>query len=122
MAEAGPIVGAGPEYGKIVAIHANKGSVTDVASAAPLLVDVERGRGQTLFGLAQGVHTNTVAGTPADPATGELVRVDGSGFDTVATALDRPTSLEIIGNDAYVVTLTGQIWRIDGIAVPPYAR
>jgi hypothetical protein len=26
----------------------------------------------------------------------------------------------MIGNTAYVVTLTGEIWKIDGIAGPPY--
>ena len=34
----------------------------------------------------------------------------------VATRLDRPSSLEIIGNTAYVVTLTGQILTIEHIA------
>ena len=97
------------------------GAVNDVAASGPLLVDVERGRGRTMFGLAQGTHSNTNPGTPADPNTGELLRVDGrGGFSVVATRLDRPTSLEIIGNTAYVVTLTGQIWSVDDIAAPPY--
>jgi hypothetical protein len=121
MAEAGAIVGGGQENGKIVAIDAKSGAVSDVAASGPLLVDVERGRGQTMFGLAQGTHSNTNPGTPADPNTGELLRVDGhGGFSIVATGLDRPTSLEIIGNTAYVVTLTGQVWAIDDIAAPPY--
>jgi hypothetical protein len=34
--------------------------------------------------------------------------------------LDRPTSLEFIGNTAYVVTLTGEIWKIDGVSGRPY--
>ena len=34
-------------------------------------------------------------------------------FTTLAEHLDRPTSLEIIGNTAYVVTLGGEIWKID---------
>ena len=34
--------------------------------------------------------------------------------------LDRPTSLEFIGNTAYVVTLTGEIWTIDNVSGPPY--
>ena len=121
MAEAGPIVGGGPEIGKIVGIDANSGAVADVAASGPLMVDVEPGRGQTLFGLAQGTHSNGNAGTPADPNTGELLRADGvGGFSVVATGLDRPTSLEIIGNTAYVVTLTGQIWVVDDVAAPPY--
>jgi hypothetical protein len=123
MAEAGPIEGTGPENGKVVAIDAQSGNVSDVAGTGPLLVDVERGRGQTLFALAQGTHSNTSAGSPADPNTGELLRVDGSGgFSVVVTGLDRPTSLEIIGNTAYVVSLTGQITEVDDIAAPPYGR
>ena len=120
IAEAGPIVG-GSEIGKVVSIDANSGTVADVAASAPLMVDVEPGRGQTLFGLAQGTHSVGDPGSPADPNTGELLRVDGhGGFSVVATGLDRPTSLEIIGNTAYVVTLTGQIWVVDDIAAPPY--
>jgi hypothetical protein len=34
--------------------------------------------------------------------------------------LDRPTSLELIGNTAYVVTLTGEIWKIDNVSAPPF--
>jgi sugar lactone lactonase YvrE len=121
MAEAGPIVDGGPENGQIVAIDASTKAVTEVASYAPLLVDVERGRGHTLFGLAQGQHSNPNPGSPADPNTGELLRVDGQGgFSVVVTGLDRPTSLEIIGTTAYVVTLTGQILEIDNVAGPPY--
>jgi hypothetical protein len=123
MAEAGPITGGGPEIGKIVAVDAMSGSVSDVAAPAPLMVDVERGRGQTLFGLAQGTHSSPDAGSPADPNTGELLRVDGSGgFSVVAGGLDRPTSLEIIGTTAYVVTLDGEIWKIDNISGPPYGQ
>jgi hypothetical protein len=121
MAEAGPITGNGPELGKIISIDAKSAAVADVAAFGPLMVDVEPGRGQTLFGLAQGTHSNTSAGSPADPNTGELLQVDGhGGFSLVASGLDRPTSLEIIGNTAYIVSLTGQIWVVDDIAAPPY--
>jgi sugar lactone lactonase YvrE len=121
MAEAGPIVNGGEEIGKIVGIDAHSGAVSDVAASAPLLVDVERGRGETLFGLAQGTHSNGDAGSPADPNTGELLHADGDGgFSVLATGLDRPTSLEVTGTTAYVVTLTGQIWEIDDVAGSPY--
>jgi hypothetical protein len=121
MAEAGPIEGSGPEIGKIVAIDAKSGAVADVAASGPLLVDVEGGRGQTLFGLAQGTHSNTSAGSPADPNTGELLQANGhGGFSVVSSGLDRPTSLEIIDNTAYITTLTGEIWVVNDIAAPPY--
>ena len=39
---------------------------------------------------------------------------------TIADELDQPSSLEIIGNTAYVVTLGGEVWTIDDVAGPPY--
>ena len=44
---------------------------------------------------------------------------DGT-FTVVIDGLDRPTSLEFIGNTAYIVTLTGEIWKIDGVSGRPY--
>jgi hypothetical protein len=82
---------------------------------------VEFGRGRTLFALAQGVWDGPFEGTPALPNTGALVQVDGNGtFTVLVEGLDRPTSLEIINNTAYVVTLGGEIWTIDNIAGPPF--
>ena len=75
------------------------------------------GRGRTLFALAQGHFScddPACAGAPADPDTGVLVKANANGtFTTLAEHLDQPTSLEIIGNTAYVVTLGGEIWKID---------
>ena len=36
--------------------------------------------------------------------------------------LDRPTSMEIIGNTAYVVTLGGEVWTIENITSPPFGK
>lgn len=70
-------------------------------------------RGQSLFALAQGHFTpGQDPGSPADPDTGQLPEVDGrGGFSVVADGLDRPTSLEVIGDTAYVVTLTARSGR-----------
>lgn len=122
MAEAGPIPHL-PETGKIVSFTPQSAAATDVASGGRLLVDVEFGRGQTLFGLSQGVWSDTNPGTPADPNTGQLLQANGhGGFTLVADHLNQPSSFEVIGNTAYVVTLGGQIWRIDNIAGPPYGK
>jgi len=60
-------------------------------------------------------------GAPALPNTGALMRANADGiFTSIVDRLNLPTSLEIIGNTAYVITLTGEIWKIDGIAGPPY--
>ena len=45
------------------------------------------------------------------------VNSDGT-FTEVFAPLDWPTSLEFIGNTAYVVTLGGGIWKIDNVGVP----
>lgn len=117
MAEAGPNPHL-PEDGKVVAFGPDSLSVTEVASGAPLLVDVEYGSGGTLYALAQGDFPEGAEdGSPAAPDTGSLVAANGDGtFSIIAEGLDQPTSLEFIGNTAYVVTLTGEILRIEGVS------
>jgi hypothetical protein len=118
LAEAGPVPHL-PETGRVVALALPSptppGAV--VASGGPLLVDVEPGHGHRLFALAQGHFTpGHPAGSPADPGTGLLLRVDRhGGFDVLTEGLDRPTSLEVVGDTAYVVTLGGEVLRIEGL-------
>ena len=122
MAEAGPVPHH-PEDGKVVSFEPGSATVSEVASGAPLLVDVEMGRGRTLFALAQGhfsCDNPECAGAPADPDTGALVKANATTFTTLAEDLDQPTSLEIIRNTAFIVTLGGEIWKIDDISGPPY--
>ena len=123
MAEAGPVPHL-PQNGKVVSFGPKSPTATEVASGAPLLVDVEFGRGRpSLRPLAGHVRAGSPAGSPALPNTGALVKVNGDGTFTVITdGLDRPTSLEFIGNTAYVVTLTGEIWKIDGVSVSALIR
>ena len=45
---------------------------------------------------------------------------DDGTFTVLADELNQPTSLEIIGTTAYVVTLGGEIWKIDTISGPPF--
>jgi hypothetical protein len=119
MAEAGPVPHL-PEAGRIVSFGPKSSTAAEVASGASLLVDVEFGRGNSLYALSQGEGSGGPPATPALPNTGALVEVNGDGTFTVITdGLDRPTSLEFIGDTAYVVTLTGEIWRIDGVPCPP---
>ena len=116
MAEAGPVPHQ-PENGKVVAFGPKSSTATEVASGAPLLVDVEFGpRSPSLRALTGRGWPGISAGSPAKPNTGALVEVNGDGaFTVVVDGLNQPTSLEFIGNTAYVVTLTGEIWRIDGV-------
>jgi hypothetical protein len=120
MAEAGPVPHL-PENGKVVSFGPKSSTATEVASGSPLLVDVEFGRGRTLYALSQGVGSGGPPGSPALPNTGALVKVNRDGHFTVVThGLNQPTSLEFIKNTAYVVTLGGEIWKIAGVSGPPY--
>src|SRR5438105_8327035 len=118
MAEAGPVSHL-PENGKVVSFEPKSPTAAVVASGARLLVDVEFGGGR-LYALSQGIFpVGGDPGSPALPNTGALVKVTAGGTFTVITEpLDRPTSLEFIGNTAYVVNLTGEIWKIDGVRCP----
>ena len=121
MAEAGPIPHL-PKNGKVVSFGPKSTTAMEVAAGSRLLVDVEFGRGRTLYALSQGVWPlGGPPGSPALPNTGALVKVNDDGTFTVIThGLNQPTSLEFIGNTAYVVTLGGEIWKIDGVSCPPH--
>jgi hypothetical protein len=122
LGEAGPIPHR-PETGKVVRFTP-RSPATEVASGASLIVDVEFGRGRQLYALSQGIWdlppTPENEGKPASPNTGRLLRVNRyGGFESVVGALDRPTSLEVMGDVAYVVTLTGKVIAIDGVSRLP---
>src|SRR5439155_19599224 len=104
-----------PQTGKIVSFGPKSPTATEVASGAPFLVEVEFGLGRTLYALSHGTFDPIT--DFALPNTGSLLKVNGDGtFTVIMDGLDQPTSLEFIGDTAYVVTLTGEIWRIDGLS------
>jgi hypothetical protein len=116
MAEAGPVPHL-PVDGRVLSFNPGSNSTTEVAAGAPLLVDVEIGRGQRMYVLSQGVWVGGPEGSPASPDTGSLAAVQDDGtFTAVVSGLDRPTSLEISGDTAYVMSLTGQIVRVDNLS------
>jgi hypothetical protein len=117
MAEAGPLPHL-PQDGKVVSFSPKSPIPTEVASGARLVVDVEFGRGRTLYALSQGIFpVGSEPGSPAIPNTGSLVKVNSNGtFTVIAEGLNQPTSMEFIGNAAYIVTLGGEIWKIDNVS------
>ena len=118
LGQAGPIPHT-PETGKVVQFTPWS-EATDVASGAPLIVDVELGPHWRLYALSQGIWDLAPIpgneGKPASANTGRLLRVDHhGGFRTVVGGLDRPTSVDFIGDSAFVVTLTGKVLRVDDL-------
>jgi hypothetical protein len=106
--------------GKVVSFAPKSPTATDVASGVPFLLDVEFGGGGSLYALSHGIVNPDIDKSNAVPNTGALVKVNGGGtFTAIMGGLDRPTSLDFIGNTAYFVTLTGEIWKIDGVSCSP---
>ena len=123
MGQAGPIPHR-PQDGKIVTFTP-RSPATQIASGASLIVDVEFGPGCRLYALSQGIWdlppTSENEGAPASPNTGRLLRLTRHGRLTpIAQGLDRPTSLEFIGDTAYVITLTGKVLKIHNAGKPHF--
>ncbi len=120
VSQMGPIPHT-PEDGKIL-VGAAGWQPFEIASGASMLIDVERGPRGRLYGLSQGQWDGVGEGSRALPNTGRLVVVgrhgelspvvDGRGQELV---LDRPVSVEFVGNTAYVVSVTGDVYRIKGL-------
>jgi hypothetical protein len=123
IGQAGPIPHV-PEDSRVFSFTLQSLTPTELASAAGLediglLVDLEFGPGGTLYGLLQGFWDGPFEGAPAQPNTGALVRVNPDGtFTVIVDGLNQPTSFEFIGNTAYVVSLAGEVWRIENLPAP----
>jgi hypothetical protein len=123
IGQAGPIPHV-PEDSKVFSFTLQAPTPTELASGANLediglLVDLEFGPGGTLYGLLQGFWDGPFEGAPAQPNTGALVTVNADGtFTIILDELNQPTSFEFIGNTAYVVSLAGEVWRIDNLPAP----
>ena len=124
IGQAGPIPHV-PEDSKVFSFTMNSLTPTQLASGAGLshiglLSDLEFGPGGALYGILQGYWNGPYEGSPADPNTGALVKVNPDGtFTILKDGLNQPTSLEIIGTTAYVVSLAGEVWTIETSTIRP---
>jgi len=110
-----------PENGKVLAL-VPRGEPLELASGASMLIDVERGPRGRLYGISQGQWDGVGEGSRALPDTGRLVVVGRHGELTPVVngrgqelVLDRPVSLEFVGNTAYVVSVSGDVYRVEGL-------
>jgi hypothetical protein len=114
MAEAGPVEAPGA-VGKVISLNRRFHNERVVASGDPLVVDVEFSRCGRLYALRNGDPVEKAdPGTPAIADTGEFLRVRNGHFKVLVDDLDQPVSVDFIRRSAYIVTLTGEIWRVSG--------
>ena len=123
--EAGPIPHE-PEDARLMSLSPEATTANEVASAAGLdvglFVDVEFGLNNSIFALAQGIWDGPYEGAPAQPNTGALLALKPNNtFNVTADGLNQPTSMEFIGNKAYVVSLAGEVWEIDCTSPTPHS-
>ena len=59
-----------------MAVDAKNGESSEVASGVRLAVDVEFGRGRTLYILSQGEWISGFPGSPAIPGTGDVWAIE----------------------------------------------
>jgi hypothetical protein len=120
VAQAGPVPHVA-QTGRVLALD-RRSEPHVVAQGARMLVDVELGPQHQLYALSQGVWNGVMEGSPALPDTGRLTRMTSSGGLEPVTdsagqelVLDRPTSVEFVGRTAYVVSLSGDVYTVDGL-------
>ena len=124
IGQAGPIPHV-PEDSKVFSFTMQSLTPTQLASGVGLeniglLSDLEFGPGGALYGILQGYWNGPFEGAPADPNTGALVSVNADGtFTILQDRLNQPTSLEIIGTTAYVVSLVGEVLKIETSRIRP---
>ena len=115
LAQAGPLP-HDPATGKVLALEPNSFTPAEVASGLRLLIDVEFHPGRSLYVLSHGIWNGAFEGSPAFPNTGALAHVNDDGtFTILVDQLNQPTSLEFIGNTAYVTLLSGSILKIENL-------
>lgn len=117
VSEAGPKP-HDPADGKVVSfpLRSESPTVSTVASGYSLLVDVEFSRCGGLYALSQGdsAGPDVPEGSPGLHDSGELLKVNHDGtLSVVAGALDWPTSVDFVKRTAYVVTLDGEVLKIE---------
>jgi len=120
VSEVGPVPYL-PEDGKVVSFDRNAPlprTATELASGFSAIVDIEFGADGALYALSQGESPGDVApATPALPNSGRLLRVNNDGtFSVLVDRLNLPTSLDFVGDTAFVVTLNGEVWKIDNVS------
>jgi hypothetical protein len=104
-----------PGSSKLQQIGYPTGNTVDLATGTQL-IDVEIGPGGKLYVLSFGEPSEDPEGPPAVPGSGAIQVLDGGELKTVVSGFFIPTSLDIIGDTAFVSGLTGDVYKVDGLS------
>lgn len=112
-----------PDDGKVVSVNLTSGAITELASGASMLTDVEFGPGGQLY----AVQFNDTSGAASEeeafgPFRGSVLRVNNDGTLTkLVTGLSFTTFIEFDGDTAYVANWgispdAGEIVKIENFS------
>lgn len=109
-----------PADGKVVKVNISSGEITEIASGASMLTDVEFGPGGQLYAL-QFNDTVAAGAELIAPFTGSLQKVNDDGtLTTLVTGLSFATFMAFDGDTAYIVhwgvTPDGQILKVENFS------
>lgn len=104
------------EKGLVLSVDVEAGTAEQIASGYANMIDVEFGEDGTLYALNMG-DEQVGEGPPAAPFTGTIFIVEPDGdLVPIVTGFMQATSLDIHGDDAFVTTLFGEVWKVEGLS------
>ncbi len=124
VAEIGPVPHT-PEEGRIIAVDVEAGESEVLASGISYLIGLAFGEDGTLYAVSMGDEPDENTMAPAVPFSGKLIRVEANGDLTVLVdGFMLTTSLDIADDTAFLVGLSGEVWKVEGVSeldeyVPP---
>ncbi len=108
-----------PESGKVVQVGAGTGTQTVLAGGYSHIISAAYGPGGKLYALSMGdqVTDENHGDDEAVPFTGKVLLVNADGTLTpIVDGLMLATSLDFSGDTAYVTSIIGQVYQINGFS------
>ncbi|HXK34000.1 MAG TPA: ScyD/ScyE family protein [Dehalococcoidia bacterium] len=103
-----------PADGKVVQIGFPSGSVSELASGFSQLIDVQVGPNGNIYVLQFGDQPESPESEEGPP--GRLLILQNGQLLPLVEDVIIPVSLNISGDTAFITSLTGSVWRIDGLS------
>jgi hypothetical protein len=103
-----------PGDSHVVSVAVPGGAVTQLASGPASMIDVTFGPDDRTFVLQFSDYVEDETAPPSP--TGRIYELEGTTLTLLVDGFVLPTSLNFDGDTAYVTSLTGQVWQIEGFA------
>jgi hypothetical protein len=103
-----------PESGKLVQLGYPSGAITELASGFSQLIDVQLGPDGRVYVLQFGDPPESPESPEGPP--GRLLLFEDGELKPLVEGVIIPVSLNISGDTAFITSLTGSVWVIEGVS------